>query len=272
MKRFLLSIALLMAQLVLGAAIEYPYLEEYEGTNLNNYERYIASLKVVEKVLQSNIKSSALAEMKSNEDVRLSFVLGKDGKIKKFQVGEGNYPRLSKQIAFLADYLPNNWNPKTDKSVAVDFDTNVFLKLGEENGIKYLQLYGPPPPPPEIWACGYYRLYKKDASFPSMDFKARSAKEQKESSTKALLKFIYDRIEYPSAATKQGIEGVVVIRFIVQTDGTLTDHEIVRDIGGGCGEEALRVIKLMPRWMPAIDHKGRPAKQAYNMPVKFRTE
>jgi len=85
----------------------------------------------------------------------------------------------------------------------------------------------------------------------------------------AMMKFIYSKIKYPREARLNDIQGLVVISYVVMEDGSLSGLEIKRDIGGGCGEEALRVIKRMDgKWIPgSID--GEPVRVAYNLPVRF---
>ena len=69
-------------------------------------------------------------------------------------------------------------------------------------------------------------------------------------STKQLLSYIYKHIKYPAIARHNQIEGTVVVGFIVERNGQLSNIEILREIGGGCGKEAARVIKSMPLWTP----------------------
>lgn len=87
--------------------------------------------------------------------------------------------------------------------------------------------------------------------------------------TKALLEFMRDNIDYPSTAKEVGIEGTVVVRFIVEKDGSISNTEIIRDIGGGCGREAIRVVKLMPDWIPGMQ-QGRKVRVQFNLPVRFQ--
>jgi len=86
-----------------------------------------------------------------------------------------------------------------------------------------------------------------------------------------LLKHFAKAIKYPEVAIENDIQGVVVLAFIVRSDGSITDIEILRDIGGGCGEEAVRVAKTMPKWKPAMQ-KGVPVDLKYKFPVRFRPE
>jgi len=66
----------------------------------------------------------------------------------------------------------------------------------------------------------------------------------------ALYRFLSNQIRYPEDALRNKIEGKVYIRFVVQADGAITDVDVLRGIGYGCDQEALRVVQMMPRWVP----------------------
>jgi TonB family protein len=85
----------------------------------------------------------------------------------------------------------------------------------------------------------------------------------------ALIKFLGKELKYPKEARDQGISGVVVSRFVVEKDGSISNPVIIRDIGGGCGEEVLRVISTMPKWKPG-EQRGQPVRVQFNLPVSFR--
>ena len=95
--------------------------------------------------------------------------------------------------------------------------------------------------------------------------------KRKDCANKKMLEFIYGNIKYPPIARENGVEGTVVIRFVVDKDGSVKAPEIVRDIGAQCGAEALRVVKKMPKWN-AGRQRGQPVKVYFNLPVKFRLE
>ncbi|MFK7806224.1 MAG: energy transducer TonB [Saprospiraceae bacterium] len=94
-------------------------------------------------------------------------------------------------------------------------------------------------------------------------------KTRKECATNKLMQFIYSNIKYPPIARENGIEGTVVLRFVVEKDGSITDINILKDIGGGCGTEAARVIKMMPDWIPG-KQRGKEVRVQYNIPVKYK--
>jgi len=60
----------------------------------------------------------------------------------------------------------------------------------------------------------------------------------------------------------------VYVTFVVETNGSVTDVRVLRGIGGGCDEEAIRVIQSMPQWVPG-KQRGKPVRVQFNMPIKF---
>jgi TonB family protein len=70
---------------------------------------------------------------------------------------------------------------------------------------------------------------------------------------------------------KKGVTGTVYITFIIEKDGTLTNAKVLRGIGSGCDEEALRVVNMMPKWNPG-EQKGKPVAVQFNLPIKFKLD
>lgn len=96
---------------------------------------------------------------------------------------------------------------------------------------------------------------------------SKSAK--KECSEQKLMSFLNSKTRYPEIARQNEIEGTVYIKFIIEKDGSINNAIILRDIGGGCGEEALRVVNLMPKWTPGKQW-GWPVRVQFTLPVKFK--
>lgn len=84
----------------------------------------------------------------------------------------------------------------------------------------------------------------------------------------ARLKFIETKIKYPQEARKAGIQGVVYVTYVVEKDGSITNIKVLRGIGGGCDEEAVRVIKAMPSWIPGTQ-RGEAVRVQFNLPIRF---
>jgi protein TonB len=85
----------------------------------------------------------------------------------------------------------------------------------------------------------------------------------------SVIKHLQTNLKYPQAARDAKTEGKVYIEFIVQTDGTLSEFKMLKGIGHGCDEEALRVMASLPKWEPGR-HQGQVVKQRIVMPVAFK--
>ena len=86
---------------------------------------------------------------------------------------------------------------------------------------------------------------------------------------KGWAKYLGDNLKYPLMARENNITGRVIMSFVVEKNGQLTDIKVLRGIGGGCDEEAVRVFKKSPTWKPGIQN-GRPVRVAYTMPILFQ--
>ncbi len=84
----------------------------------------------------------------------------------------------------------------------------------------------------------------------------------------ARMTYLKDNLKYPQLARESNIDGTVYIEFVVERDGSISKPTIKRDIGGGCGEEALRVVKAMPKWAPG-KQRGKPVRTQFVLPIKF---
>lgn len=84
----------------------------------------------------------------------------------------------------------------------------------------------------------------------------------------ARVKFLRDNIKYPSIARESGITGTVFLTFVIGRDGRISNIKVLRGIGGGCDEEAVRVVKLMPTWIPG-KQAGKAVPVQFNLPIKF---
>lgn len=87
----------------------------------------------------------------------------------------------------------------------------------------------------------------------------------------ALMNFLSKNLNYPRLAASAGVSGRVYLSFVVNTDGSLTDLQVVKGIGFGCDEEALRVMNKMPHWKPG-KQSGRAVRVKYNLPISFTLE
>jgi periplasmic protein TonB len=199
----------------------------------------------------------------------------------------------------IASYITKNRIIKEDKSVETE-----ILNAPKED----LPPPPPPPPPPEAMAEKVKFTVPKvvedtvetglatqdDLSTkgnteapPEEEIKVEEVKEQviqqeapKEIFTvveeqpgypggdEARIKFLQENIKYPEEAKELGVQGKVFVTFVVEVDGSITDVRVLRGIGAGCDEEAIRVVKSMPRWVPG-KQRGQPVRVQFNLPIKF---
>ncbi|MBP3536025.1 MAG: energy transducer TonB [Muribaculaceae bacterium] len=87
----------------------------------------------------------------------------------------------------------------------------------------------------------------------------------------AMYKWLGDNIVYPSAASEEGVQGRVVVEFVVGKDGSITNVRVVRPRHPALDKEALRVVKAMPKWVPGRNN-GQPVKVTYTLPVTFKLQ
>lgn len=134
--------------------------------------------------------------------------------------------------------------------------SDVVIDVGIDAGAS-IPVYDPPKPPdpdpipePDV----PFTIVQKEPRFPGGDL--------------ARLQFLRDNIRYPSAAREVNIQGTVFISFVVEKDGSITNISLYRGIGGGCDEEAMRVVGLMPKWEPGCQ-LNKPVRVQLTLPVKF---
>ena len=87
----------------------------------------------------------------------------------------------------------------------------------------------------------------------------------------ALYKYLAQNIKYPTIARENGITGRVYVTFVVERDGSIANPRVLKDIGGGCGAEAIRVVKSMPKWNPG-KQSGKAVRVQFNLPVNFNLQ
>ena len=85
----------------------------------------------------------------------------------------------------------------------------------------------------------------------------------------AMLKYLMENIKYPEQAMKEGIQGRVAVRFIVEKDGSISDVKPILSVHPLLNKEAVRVVESMPKWTPGKQN-GKPVRVRFNVPVMFK--
>ncbi len=86
-----------------------------------------------------------------------------------------------------------------------------------------------------------------------------------------LMEYVGKNVKYPQIARESGIKGRVFVSFVVEPDGSVSNVKVLRGIGGGCDEEAMRVVKSMPKWKPG-KQRGKAVRVSYMLPVNFQLQ
>lgn len=137
------------------------------------------------------------------------------------------------------------------------------------------EIVAPPPPPPvvEVEVDEIIDIAEQMPRFPGCEKIQGGNEEKKACASKKLLEYIYSNLKYPRIALETGIEGTVVIQFVVNKEGVITDAKAVRAIGGGLEAAALKVVddmNMLPeRWTPG-KQRGRNVSVKYTLPIKFK--
>lgn len=187
---------------------------------------------------------------------------------------------------------------KTYDKKIVDTGSRLAAEVMEEIVLQTQQNAPPPPPPPPQQQTTVLEIVENDKVIENEvsidaeadektvveEYKAPVAEEKEVEETEiftvveespgfpggdeARIKFLQENIKYPTMARESGIQGTVYVTFVVEKGGNVSDVKILRGIGGGCDEEAIRVIKAMPKWNSG-KQRGKPVRVQFNMPIKF---
>ncbi len=118
-----------------------------------------------------------------------------------------------------------------------------------------------------------FKVVEKMPRFPGCENTSDNDRDKKKCADEKMLQYIYKNLIYPKEARKNNVEGMAVVKFIIDPTGLITDVELKRDPGAGCGEAAVTVVKQMndlpERWTPGLQ-RGKPVSVQYTLPIKFR--
>lgn len=86
-----------------------------------------------------------------------------------------------------------------------------------------------------------------------------------------LMKYLQKNIKYPTISQENGVQGRVIVQFVVNRDGSIVDPVVLRSVDPYLDKEALRVVKAMPKWKPG-EQRGKPVRVKFTLPVQFRLQ
>ena len=207
------------------------------------------------KYLQTNIKYPEQAKSNGVEGrVIVQFVVNKDGSISNDTVVRSVDPLLDAEAIRVVRSMPN-WTPGKQKgeAVRVRFTLPVTFRLdgGEESK------------PAEV------KQVVKTSTQGEEIFNVVEQMPEYPGGMEELMKFLQRNVKYPKEAQEQGKQGRVIVQFVVNKDGSITDAKIAKSVDPQLDAEALRVVNAMPNWTPG-KQKGEPVRTRFTLPVTFR--
>jgi len=210
------------------------------------------------KFLSQNIKYLANAiTQKIQGKVIVQFIVEKDGTPSNIKVAQSVSPELDQEAIRVVSTMPK-WKPGMQKgqAVRVQYSLPIAFKLqgdtgkASTNGKEEPRITGPD-------ANGVYTVVEDMPQYPG--------------GMQACLDFIGKNTQYPATAHKDGIQGKVIVQFVVNKDGTLSNIHVVRSIRQDLDNEAMRIVKMMPTWQPG-KLKGKAVPCKYTIPVAFQLQ
>jgi TonB family protein len=221
--------------------------------------QYTGGEQAMMKYVAENIKYPQAAKDKNiSGRVFVGFVIEKDGSVSNVKVVRGIGGGCDEEAARVIKEMPK-WKPgmQKGKPVRVNYMMPIFFKLDDGQPAKSVKKEKASNPDMTPDKNGVYQIVEEMPQFPSGETK--------------MMEYIAKNINYPQEARDKGIEGRVFIGMVIEKDGSVSNVRVLRGIGGGCDEEAVRVISSMPKWKPG-KVGGEPVPVSYMLPVNFKLQ
>jgi len=240
-----------------------------------------AQQKMLEYIY-TNLKYPATARDAGVEGmVVIQFIVDRTGLIQNAKIlrdiGEGCGAEALNVVNSMND-AAGLWTPgkQQGKNVDVFWTLPVRYKLsGESEKEMNKSEASLPPPPPAPEDGDIFKVVDQMPRFPGCENIDGTSKEIENCAKEKMLEYIYKNLKYPAEAREAGIEGMCVVQFIVGKDGSILTPRVLRNIGAGTGEAALKVIEKMndlpEKWTPGMQ-SGKQVKVMYTLPVRFKLE
>ena len=190
--------------------------------------------------------------------VFVGFVIEKDGSINEVKVLKGIGHGCDEEAVRVVKSMPK-WKPgmQKGKPVRVHYQMPFFFKLSDNQPKQPVKKSSVSKADMKPDKNGVYQIVEEMPQYPGGEA--------------AMMEYVAKNVVYPQEARDKEISGRVFVGFIVEKDGSIGEVKLLRGIGGGCDEEAIRVIKGMPKWKPG-KQEGKPVRVSYQMPINFKLQ
>ena len=211
------------------------------------------------KYVAKNIKYPQEAKDKDIDGrVFVGFVIEKDGSVSNVKVVRGIGGGCDVEAVRVIKGMPK-WKPgmQKGKPVRVNYMIPINFKLSDGQPTKTVKKTETSKSEMKPDENGVYQIVEEMPQYPGGE--------------EAMMEYVAKNIVYPQEAQNKGISGRVFVSFIVEKDGSVSNVNVQRGIGGGCDEEAVRVISAMPKWKPG-KQDGNPVRVSYMMPITYKLQ
>ncbi len=228
-----------------------------DGPLLDQAEKSAYPLHVSPEVMASRLEDELKKQgFPENAGVVLSFVVNKEGQPGNVEImgrinsAEGRDDLIA--VESFKKVAQGTWEPGRINGKAINQRMLVMAKIGESKLFEKTDVQR-----------SHAGINADNEIFEVVEVNAHPDGGMQEYIT-----FIMKNLKYPDQAKRDGIQGKVFVKFVVDTDGSLTDIEVAKGIGYGCDEEAIRVMKMSGKWTPG-KQRGKVVKQRMILPIKF---
>ncbi len=197
-----------------------------------------------------------LAAFRMEGRVVVRFKIMPNGSIGNIRITKTTHPLFSKEVIRIIKNMPQ-WSPAINAQgegiemeyiLPITFQPSLLLSSKTPNRSRQ---------PAPIKDTASIKIVEEQPEFPGGDIE--------------MMKFIQKNLRYPPFAQKNGIQGRVTVSFIVERDGSITGVEVLRSPAEELSNEAIRVVKCMPKWKPGTQ-RGKPVRVKFMMPITFRLQ
>lgn len=244
-----------------------PSTQEYAESNgdevfmvVENQPQYPGGNAAMNRFISDNLQYPKIAQENGIQGrVITQFLIEKDGSLSDIRVMRGVDPSIDQEAVRLIASMPN-WIPGTQRGnkVRVRYTLPITFRLSDDNAT------------PSGYA--HTKEQQKNTAQSTADEEIFIVVEEQPEfpgGTSAMMSFISENINYPKIAYENGIQGRVITNFIVGSDGSISDVQIMRGVDPALDKEAVRVIGSMPAWKPG-KQRGQAVNVRYTLPVVFR--
>ena len=207
------------------------------------------NLKLPKEMLDAGVQNTAVVEI----------IIDAEGKVAEMKVVDDPGYGMGDAAEKALKKLSKSWYP------AEHFGEKVTAKLNIP--VQFALPEGPEEEPESRIVVAEGEVFSVVETMPA--YEGCSGSDAKTCTFQSLNKYCRENIKYPEAAKADGVEGMVMTRFVIDEEGNVTNVEVTKGLGHGCDEEAVRLMQSLPKWIPG-KQAGTPVKVQMDIPVHFK--